>query len=66
MVDGYFRRVLNNALLHVIAALACNRFEAVLDLLDHPNLTGYYTSMIPHYLLAVLVEKVQVLYEMAR
>ncbi len=67
MVDGVFRRVLNNALLHVIGALACNHFESILGLLDHPDLPGgSYTTMMPHYLFAVLYEKVRVLHEMIR
>jgi hypothetical protein len=67
MVDGYFRRVLNNALLHVMGALACNYFEVVLDLLDHPDLYGgSYTSMKPHYPFAVLFQKTRILHNMVQ
>jgi len=65
-VDGSFRRVLNNALLHVIGALANNHFEEIGDLLDHPDLIGGYTTLMPHYAFAVLFEKVVVLHEMVR
>jgi hypothetical protein len=57
----FFRHVLNNALLHVMAALANNHFEVIFDLLDHPSLIGGYTRLMPHYLFAVLLEKVDVL-----
>ena len=67
IVDGYFRRVLNNALLHVMGGLACNHFEVILDLLDHPDLAGGgYTSLMPHYLFAVLFEKARMLYNMVK
>jgi hypothetical protein len=61
-IDGaWFPHVLNNALLHVLAALANNHFEAIADFLDHPCLVGHYTRLMPHYLFAVLLEKVEVL-----
>ena len=56
---GYFRHVLNNALLHVLGALANNHFMAIRDLLDHPHLVGSYTDLMPHYLFAVLFHKVK-------
>lgn len=65
-VDGYFRHVLNNALLHVMGALACNHFEVIPDLLDHPDLIGSYTSLMPHYLFAVLFEKAKCLHDMVK
>jgi hypothetical protein len=65
-VDGDLRRVLNNALLHVLAALANNHFEVIADLLDHPDLIGTYTGLMPHYLFAVLFEKVEALRTLAR
>jgi hypothetical protein len=61
VIDGYFHRVLNNALLHVLGSLACNHFQVVPGLLDHPAILGGYTSLMPHHLLAVLAEKVRVL-----
>ena len=36
VLDGVFPRVLNNALLHIMGAMACNHFEVALDLLEHP------------------------------
>jgi hypothetical protein len=58
-LDGYwFGHVLNNALLHVLGALASNRFLAIGDYLDHRHLRGSYTHLMPHYLFAVLFEKV--------
>ncbi len=65
-IDGYlFRHVLNNALLHVRGALANNRFGRIPDFLDHPNLRGGYTYLMPHYLFAVLFEKVRTLRRLA-
>jgi len=61
LIDGYFRKILNNSLLHVMGGLACNHFEVVVDLLDHPVLIGGYTFLMPHYLFAVLFVKVRVL-----
>jgi hypothetical protein len=52
---------LNNALLHVLGVLANNHFEVIADLLDHPNLVGAYTRLMPYYLFAVLFEKVKIL-----
>lgn len=61
-LDGFwFGHVLNNALLHVLGALANNHFEAIRNYLDHPHLRGAYTHLIPHYLFAVLWEKVAAL-----
>jgi hypothetical protein len=57
---------LNNSLLHVLAALANNHFEMIADLLDHPSLVGGYTGLMPHYLFAVLFEKVTVLHALTR
>jgi len=66
-VDGpYFHHVLNNALLHVLGALACNHFEVVRDLIDHPDIEGRYTSLMPKYLFSVLFEKVSLLCELVR
>jgi hypothetical protein len=65
VIDGYFHCVLNNALLHVMGSLACNHFEVVTGLLDHPARLGGYTSMMPHYLFAVLLEQVKVLHAIA-
>jgi hypothetical protein len=55
---NWFAHVLNNALLHVLGGLANNHFLAIRDYLDHPQLRGSYTHLMPHYLFAVLFEKV--------
>jgi hypothetical protein len=61
-VEGpWFGHVLNNALLHVLGALANNHFTMIEDLLDHPFLIGGYSHLTPSYLLAVLFEKVVIL-----
>jgi hypothetical protein len=39
--------------------------DTIRDFLDHPNLRGRYTHLMPHYLFAVLVEKVATLRGMA-
>ena len=57
--------MLNNALLHVLGALANNHFMAIRDLLDHPNLIGSYTGLMPHYLFAVLFHKVKTIRNLA-
>jgi len=63
VVNGfYLGHVLNNALLHVLAALANNHFMRVRDFLVHPHLHGGYTHLMPHYLFAVLFSKVVVLH----
>ena len=62
---GYFRHVLNNALLHVFGSLANNHFMAIRDYLDHPCLYGHYTRLMPHYLFAVLFHKVSILGKLA-
>jgi len=61
MIDGYFARGLNNALLHVLGSLANNHFLLIADYLDHPRLRGDYCHLMPHYLFAVLFEKVAIL-----
>jgi hypothetical protein len=61
-IDGaWFGHTLNNALLHVLGAAANNRHGLLLELLDHPNLAGVYTHLMPHYLLGVLLAKVRAL-----
>jgi hypothetical protein len=62
----WFAGVLNNALLHVFGALANNHFLLIEDYLDHPHLDGRYTHLMPHYLFAVLFEKVAILRELAQ
>jgi len=66
VIDGYFRHVLNNALLHVMGALANIHLGEICHLLDHPDLTGAYTPLMPHYLFAVLLLKVIDLHDMVR
>jgi hypothetical protein len=57
----------NNALLHVIAALANNHFDQIERFLDHPaRNSGFYTGLMPHYLVAVLHQKVRILNELRR
>jgi hypothetical protein len=59
--DRYFGHVLNNTLLHTFGALANNHFMQIRQWLDHPNLYGVYTDLMPRYLFAVLFQKVRVL-----
>jgi hypothetical protein len=62
MVDGlWFGHILNNALLHVLGALANNSFMMIEEFLNHPFLVGGYSHLTPSYLLAVLFEKVAIL-----
>jgi hypothetical protein len=56
----WFAHVLNNSLLHTLGALANNHFMMIEDFLEHPNLVGGYTHLMPHYLFAVLFEKVAI------
>jgi hypothetical protein len=57
----------NNALLHVIAALANNHFDQIESFLDQPARdSGFYTWLMPHYLVAVLHQKVRILNELWR
>ncbi len=63
---SWFGHILNNALLHVLGGLANNRFLAIGDYLEHPQLRGSYTHLMPHYLFAVLFEKVRALRRMSR
>jgi hypothetical protein len=66
LLDGYyFSHVLNNSLLHVLGAAANNRFDLLLELLDHPNLSGMYLHLMPHYILGVLLAKVRALRSLA-
>jgi len=65
MIEGYFAHVLNNALLHVFGSLANNHFLLIADYLDHPRLRGGYCHLKPHYLFAVLFEKVAILRALA-
>jgi hypothetical protein len=61
-IDGLgFAHWLNNSLLHVLGALANNHFMLIEDFLDQPFLIGGYTHLMPHYLFAVLFEKVAIL-----
>ena len=57
--------VVNNALLHVLASLANNHFMLIRDYLDHPCLFGRYTRLMPHYMFAVLFQKVSILRQLA-
>ena len=56
----------NNALLHVIASLANNHFDQIETFLDHPAREGFYTFLMPHYLIAILHQKVRVVNELLR
>ena len=61
---GHFRHATNNALLHVFAGLANNHFLEIRDYLDHPCLYGLYTGLMPHYLFALLFQKVSILHDL--
>lgn len=64
--DSYwFGHIINNALLHVFGMLANNHFESIRQYLDHPHLRGSYTHLMPHYIFALLAEKVATLRVMA-
>jgi len=66
MVDGlWFGHVLNNALLHVLGALANNNFLVIEDFLDHPYVCGGYSHLFSHYTFAVLLEKVAILRQLS-
>jgi hypothetical protein len=58
-------RGFNNALLHVIASLANHHFDQIASFLDHPARIGGYTGLMPHYLVAVLHQKVRILEELS-
>jgi len=60
----FFGHVLNNSMLHVLGALANNHFMQIRTWLDHPNLHGAYTGLMPHYLFAALFQKVRALRRM--
>jgi hypothetical protein len=62
---GYLRHGMNNAILHVLGALGNNHFLLIRDYLTHPCLYGNYTHLMPHYLFAVLFQKVSVLRQLA-
>jgi hypothetical protein len=65
-IEGpWFGHVLNNALLHVLGALANNHFTMIEDFLDHPFIVGGYTHLMPHYVFAVLFEKVMILRQLS-
>ncbi|MGD0900754.1 MAG: hypothetical protein ABR915_23220 [Thermoguttaceae bacterium] len=61
----YFGHVINNAMLHVFGALGNNHFMLIRDYLDHPCLYGGYTHLMPHYLFALLFQKVSILRQLA-
>ncbi len=63
--NAWFEHVVNNALLHVLASLANNHFMSIRDYMDHPCLLGRYTRLMPHYLFAVLFQKVSILRQLA-
>ena len=58
---GYFRLVMHNALLHVIGALANNRFGELASYIEHPEFVGRYSPLVPHYLYANLLAKSHVI-----
>ena len=62
----WFEHVVNNALLHVLASLANNHFMLIRDYLNHPCLMGRYTRLMPHYIFAVLFEKVGILRQLVQ
>jgi hypothetical protein len=65
-IDGaWFGHTLNNALLYVLGTVANNRHGLLPEFPDHPNLSGRYTHLMPHYLLGVLLAKVLALRTLA-
>ena len=52
-------------MLHVLAALASDDFGEIEGYLDHPCLLGSYTHLMPHYIAAVLFQKVRILRDLA-
>ncbi len=64
-IHPWFEHVVNNALLHVLASLANNHFMLILEYMDHPCILGRYTRLMPHYLFAVLFQKVSILRQLA-
>lgn len=60
-VEAQMQRVMNTVLLHVIGALANNQFFEIRDLLGHPFLKGPSTNLMPHFVFAVLYQKVNTL-----
>ena len=65
LLDGHFRYIVNNALLHVLGALASDNFGEIAGYVDHPCLVGSYTHLMPHYLTATLYRKVTILRQFA-
>ena len=65
-VERNLRHVVNNALVHVISALANNNFSEIRAYLDHPEFLGQSTSLVPRNLLAVLCAKVYVRQQLCR
>jgi len=63
--NWHFGHVINNAMLHVLGALANNHFMLIRDYLDHPCLYGHYSRLMPHYLFALLFQKVSILRQLA-
>ena len=61
VASNWFGHIINNALLHVLGQLANNHFVSIREYLQHPQLRGSYTHLMPHYLFAVLSEKVNAL-----
>lgn len=61
----WFGHVLNNSLLHVLGALACNHFLLIEEFLDHPFLCGGYSHLFGPYVFAVLFEKVVILRQLS-
>jgi hypothetical protein len=57
----YFHHVLNNAFLHIIAALANNHFMKIDHCLRVSEISGRYTDLLPHYLFAILFAKLKIL-----
>jgi hypothetical protein len=67
VVEGpWFAHILNNAILHVLGALANNHFRLIEDFLEHPYLNGGYSHLFGHYVFASLFEKVVILRQLAQ
>jgi hypothetical protein len=57
----WFNNILNNSMLHVLAALANNRFIGIARFLQLETYRGGYTKLMPAYLFSVFCEKVLIL-----
>jgi hypothetical protein len=59
--SGCFRHIMNSSVLHVLAALANNRFSSIGRFLQLQTRYGHYTKLMPAFIFSVLCEKVLIL-----